>query len=252
MKAMVFAAGVGSRLKPFTDHHPKALVPVGGVPMLQRVIEKIAAEGIKDVVVNVHHFANQITDFLSRNNNFGLDIVVSDERELLLDTGGGLLHAESFLACDDEPILLHNADILTDFSLSAMIKAYNSCGADALLMVGKRESSRQLYVSTDCKLVGWQNLTTGQTKPKGFSLQSDGLNACAFGGVHIISTALFPLLRKYAMTNGCVFSIMPFYLDNLEQLDIETYMPVDNYMWHDVGSAEKLAAANKSTGGLNS
>ena len=115
MKAMIFAAGIGSRLKPFTDYHPKALATVGKIPMLERVILKLKDAGIRQMVVNVHHFANQITDFLKANGDFGCDIAISDERRLLLDTGGGLLNARKLFDSYNEPILLHNADILTDF-----------------------------------------------------------------------------------------------------------------------------------------
>lgn len=115
MKALIFAAGVGSRLKPFTDCHPKALATVGGVTMLERTIVRMRESGVDKIVVNVHHFASQITEFLDKNNNFGLDIAISDESDRLLDTGGGLLRAKTLLCADEnEPVILHNADILTD------------------------------------------------------------------------------------------------------------------------------------------
>ena len=116
MKAMIYAAGLGTRLRPLTDDRPKALIEVGGKPMLQHVIENIKKAGITRAVVNVHHFAGKVIDFLDRNGNFGIDIAISDESDRLLDTGGGLLKARPLLD-GDEPILLHNADILTDLDL---------------------------------------------------------------------------------------------------------------------------------------
>ncbi|MDE6126575.1 MAG: NTP transferase domain-containing protein, partial [Muribaculaceae bacterium] len=135
MKGMIFAAGVGSRLRPFTDEHPKALAPVGGIPMLRRVIEKMTEAGISRIVVNVHHFPQQIVSYLEENDNFGADISVSDESAELLDTGGGLLHARRFLD-GDEPVLVHNADILTDFDISRMARAHSDSGALATLLAG--------------------------------------------------------------------------------------------------------------------
>lgn len=262
MKGMIFAAGLGTRLKPFTLTAPKALVPLNGVPMLERVIRSMAPAGIRDIVVNVHHFAPKIVEFLRRNDNFGLNIAVSDESDLLLDTGGGLLKARSLL--DDvsgEPILLHNADIFTDLPLGAMIEAHETSGADVTLLCAHRDSSRTLYFR-DNHLCGWQNLKTGELKPAGFR-PDETADSSPFGGVHIVSPKIFPLLEKFnerlkneGLNNdglkevpeteafGIVpFSIVPFYLAEIEQLDIQRFLLPDDARWFDVGSSEKLAAA---------
>ena len=251
MKAMIFAAGVGSRLKPYTDFHPKALVPVGGIPALGRVLCKIKDAGVTDTVVNVHHFGSQITEFLRANDNFGMNIIISDETGCLLDTGGGLLKAASFLTnADGEPILLHNADIITDFPLSEMLHEHESNRSDVTLLVDERKSSRQLCFSSDMKLKGWQNLKTGEVRPVGCT--PEDFISLAFGGVHIISPAIFCCLNEYAGENGGAdspFSIIPFYLWSIGRLRITGYKPSKPYIWHDVGTSEKLAEANKVLAG---
>ena len=130
MKAMIFAAGLGTRLRPLTDHMPKALVPVAGVPMLQRVILRLKEAGFHDIVINIHHFGEQILDFLKANDNFGVRILISDERGELLDTGGGILKARPLLD-DGEPFLIHNADILTHIDLAAIYRHHVESGAEA-------------------------------------------------------------------------------------------------------------------------
>jgi len=247
MKALVFAAGVGSRLKPFTDHHPKALARVGGVPMLQRTILKLRDAGIDHVVVNVHHFAEQIRDFLAENHNFGMNISVSDETGLLLDTGGGLLKARNLLEPDaDEPILLHNADILTDFPIGEMTERHESAHADVTLLINRRRSSRQLFFSSASGMLrGWENIKTGETRPEGFLPDDAACTAYAFGGVHIIRPTLFPHLRKFADLHGEVFSIIPFYLSHVGDLAITGYVPSRPFMWHDIGTPEKRQAAEE-------
>ena len=246
MKAMIFAAGLGSRLKPFTLEHPKALVPVGGIPMLQRVIYNIADAGITEIVVNVHHFAPQIIDFLHANGNFGLDIKISDESASLLDTGGGLLKARRLLERGGEPVLLHNADILCDMPLSGMIEAHLHDNADVTLLCSHRKSSRTLYFNpSDKRLLGWENLSTGERKPAGFTPAPDS-DAIPFGGVHIVNPTMFPLLEEYAGGKEAPFSIVPFYLANLSRLDIMRYLLPQGCRWFDVGSSDKLANAEKS------
>lgn len=243
MRAMVFAAGLGTRLKPFTLEHPKALVPVGGVPMLQRVLLKIKSAGITDVVVNVHHFAEQIVDFLKANGNFGIHISISDETSLLLDTGGGILAAAPLLD-GNEPILVHNADILTDFSIDAMAADFGKADALASLFVSERRTSRYLLFDGDMRMRGWKNLSTGQVLPPG--LEVSGKKALAFGGVHIISPRVFPLLRDYAQEAGPVFPIIPFYVQACQNHNIVAFSPNEPYMWHDIGKPESLAAATKA------
>lgn len=226
---MVFAAGIGSRLKPFTLYHPKALVEVGGKPMLGRVIEAIKRAGVTEVVVNVHHFAQQIADYISRNDNFGINIHISDESAELLDTGGGLLAARQWLD-DSEPILLHNADILTDLDLSTL-----HLRGDATLAVSNRESSRQLFFDPDGRLCGWVNHSTGETKgnPHG--------KAMSFSGIHIVSPQIFPALEAYGQK---VFSLTPFYVANAANLNIQG-TDISSSKWFDVGRPESLESARQ-------
>lgn len=227
MKAMVFAAGNGTRLRPFTLSHPKALVDVGGKPMLQRVIENLKAAGVTQIVVNVHHFAEQIEQFLAANLNFGVKIDVSDERGLLLDTGGGLIAARRFLE-GTEPILLHNVDILTDMPLGSM-----SLRGDATLAVSNRGSSRSLIFDCSNRLCGWVNRNTGETKG-----QQEG-RQLSFNGLHLVCPQIFSALSSYGED---VFSLTPFYVDKAASLEIYGY-DMGGYKWFDVGKPESLEAA---------
>ena len=246
MKALVFAAGIGSRLKPFTEHHPKALVPVCGVPMLQRVLEKIGQEGISDVVVNVHHYADQIVEFLQSRDNFGLNLTVSDESDCLLDTGGGLLKALPLLDLSEgESVLIHNADILTDAPIGEMAMRHHASNADVTLLGSERTSSRMLHFSaSDQRLCGWENVKTGEFRPDTFKPSVQESYTLAFGGVHIVNASVMPLLESYGVCHGASFSIIPFYLEHVGRLNIRAYNPPPgSYMWHDVGTMDKLHAA---------
>lgn len=240
MKAIIFAAGLGTRLQPFTLHHPKALVEVGGKPMLQRVIERLRAAGITQIVVNVHHFAPQIVDFMHANSCFGCDIAISDESDLLLDTGGGIAKAADLLD-GDEPFIAYNADILSDFDISKMIETHRHSGADVTLLTSPRSSSRQLYFDNSRRLVGWQNLKTGECRPASFRPEADCYGT-SFNGVHIINRKALQLLKRHAATDP-VFSITPFYLENITNLDIRSHTPTEAYQWYDIGRNETLAAA---------
>lgn len=236
MKAMVFAAGEGTRLRPLTLSRPKALVEVGGKPMLARVLESLRDAGITDVVVNVHYLAGQIEDYL-RAHDFGLRISVADERTLLLDTGGGLLAARRLLG-GDEPILLHNADICTDLNLRRL-----ELRGDATLLTADRKSSRRLIFSVrESRLHGWVNESTGEVKGR-----VDGVPR-AFQGIHLVSPSIFPALEEYSRTVGSeVFSLTPFYVFMASRLHIYGQQ-LDGYRWHDIGNLEKLAAANSAFG----
>lgn len=247
MIAMIFAAGIGSRLKPFTDSHPKALAVAGGKTMLQRTIEKLRDAGARRIVVNVHHFAGQITDYLEANGNFGADIAVSDESALLLDTGGGLLRAEALLNAEgDEPIVLHNADVLTDAPIGEMLARHMATGAQATLLASPRQSSRQLCFDLDGRLRGWRDNRTGRTLPEGFNPAAGTTRSLAFNGVHVVNRDIFPELHRYARAHGEVFSITPFYVDAIGKLDIRAFEPAKPYMWHDIGTPEKLLAAENA------
>lgn len=241
MKAMIFAAGMGTRLRPLTDNMPKAMVPVDGKPMLQRVIENLSHYGFKDIIVNIHHFGDQIIDFLHENNNFGLNIAVSDEREQLLDTGGGILAAKDFLN-DGEPFIVHNADILSTLNLSEMYRHHCESDADATLLVKSRKTERYLLFDEKNHLHGWINKKTGETRPCGFRFSNHEYQEFAFGGIHVISPSVFNALESYSEEPK--FSITPFYIDKCRELNILGYNPT-GYDWFDIGKPETLALANQ-------
>lgn len=244
MNALVFAAGLGTRLRPWTLEHPKALVEVGGEPMLGRVLRKLAnVQGLGRVVVNVHHFAPQIVDYLA-SHDFGLDITVSDESELLLDTGGGMARAIELLGGPGAPLLVHNADILTDFPLGEMLMAHTDSEADVSLLVAERKSSRQFLFDESGRLQGWENLKDGTILPDG--LDAGGLLRRAFGGVHLLGPKAQEALLAHATAGGFrPFGITPYYIENCRTLDIRAFEPSSPYAWHDIGSPEKLAEAEK-------
>lgn len=247
MNALVFAAGLGTRLRPWTLEHPKALVPLGGEPMLGRVLRKLAASGLFDrVVVNVHHFSAQVVEYLSATD-FGIPLEVSDESDLLLDTGGGLVRAIGLLGGPGEPVLVHNADIFTDFPLAEMATAHTDTEADVTLLAARRASSRQLLFDATGRMKGWTNLRTGETLPAG--LDPATLDPRAFGGVHILGPRAQQTLVDYARRLGPApvpFGITPFYIASCGELDIRAFAPVAEYRWFDIGSPEKLADAEKS------
>lgn len=243
MKGMIFAAGIGSRLKPFTDRHPKAMVEIDGVPMLERVILNFIAAGIKDIVVNVHHFAGQIIKFID-NKSFGINIVVSDESDRLLDTGGGVAKAYDLLA-DSDNILLHNVDILTDIDLTKLINAHKSSPADVTLAVSKRKSSRQLYFDLNNRLIGWQNISTKEIRPDDFAPDSTMCKPLAFSGIHIISAKALQMLKDYSRDKD-IFSIVPFYLDKCYDLDIRGHEIASEFQWYDIGKPETLEIARRN------
>lgn len=242
MKAMIFAAGLGTRLRPITDTMPKALVPVGGKPVLQYVIEHIKSVGISEMVINVHHFPEQICQFLDANDNFGINIAISDESERLLDTGGGLLMALPLLG-DNEPVLLHNADIITDAPLQQMVEFHLNSGADASLLSWNRNSSRKLLFSVDGMMQGWMNMSTGETRPN-FIDESNSISL-AFGGVHIVNPSIFPALKEFENRRSAVFSMTPFYIEYCSKFLIQRFTPSEPFNWFDIGRPESLANATE-------
>lgn len=235
---MIFAAGLGTRLKPLTDHMPKALVPVAGKPMLEHVIEKLKAAGFDEIVINVHHFANQIIDFLKEKNNFGITIHISDETDFLLDTGGGIKKAAPYF---DEPFLIHNVDILSNTDLKALYNYHLQSGNDATLLVSPRQTTRYLLLNSDRRLCGWINKDTLQTKPEGFIYQPNVQKEYAFSGIHIISPGLFKYMDE--KWNG-KFSIMDFYLQLCQEALIGGYAKEDLQLI-DIGKPETLAKAEE-------
>ena len=238
MKAMIFAAGLGTRLKPLTDHMPKALVPVAGKPMLEHVIGKLKAAGFDEIVINVHHFANQIIDFLKEKNNFGIRIWISDETEELLDTGGGIKKAAHFF---DEPFLVHNADILSNVDLKALYEYHLASENDATLLVSPRKTVRYLLFDEGNRLCGWVNKDTLQTKPEGFIYQPEVQKEYAFGGIHIISPTLFRYMGDEWTGK---FSIMDFYLKTCDTAKLGAYAKEDLQLI-DIGKPDTLAKAEE-------
>ncbi len=223
---MIFAAGLGTRLKPLTDTMPKALVRVGGQPLLWHVVMKLRAAGFERIVVNVHHFAQQIVDYLKANDNFGLDIRISDETGGLLETGGGIKKAQS-LFDTSSPILIHNVDILSNLNLQAVYEAGQS-----VLVVSQRQTKRYLQFDDDLRLIGWKNIETGQVKGReGRSL--------AFSGIHVFSPSLFPLMASWPDR----FPIMDFYLQACADHLIRGY-EATNLRLMDVGKLDTLDEAN--------
>lgn len=246
---MIFAAGLGTRLAPFTNKNPKALVPIGGVPMLERVIKRFVAASVTDIVINVHHFAQKILSFLKENDNFGANIHISDERDCLLDTGGGLLKATDWLS-DADAVLVHNADVLSDVNLREMLSTHFETDADVTLLISKRHSSRHLYFNFEMQLVGWKNTRTGEVKPAGFNPK--GYEPFSFGGIHVLSREALSLLKNYSKKREKVFSIIPFYIDSCRKLVIKGFNPDPMlYKWFDVGSSEKVAQAEMAVETMN-
>ncbi len=197
MRAMLFAAGLGTRLKPFTDHHPKALAEVNGKTLLEHSIRYLQKFGIEDVIVNVHHFADQIVDVINENSGFGSWVTISDERDEVLETGGGLKKAgDHFIG--DEPFVVMNVDVLTNLDLGKMIEQHNQSEALATLAVMKRDSSRQLLFDEHMLLCGWTNTATGEQK---ISREVLSLFPFAFSGVQVLSPKILdmPFEGKFSM-----------------------------------------------------
>ena len=235
MQAMIFAAGLGTRLKPITDTRPKALVEVGGKPLIKHVIGKLEAAGAQRIVVNVHHFASQIVDYLKQKDNFGLDIEISDESEKLLDTGGGIRKARP-LFFPDMPILIHNVDILSNVNLSDFYKS--ALGNDATLLVSSRKTKRYLLFGDDMRLVGWTNIETGEVKSPYSNLDPATCRMFAFSGIHVFSPSLFPLMDAYPDK----FGIIDFYLKVCDKVRIMGVAKSDLRLM-DVGKLDTLQQA---------
>ena len=214
MNALIFAAGLGTRLKPLTDTMPKAMVPVNGKPLIQILIERLKAIGVTEIVVNVHHFAQQIIDFIDANKSFGINIHISDETSQLLETGGGLKQAAALFS-NNAPILVHNVDILSNADLLSLYT--NS--ASTTLLVSQRQTQRYLLFDHTNRLVGWTNLATGEVKSPypeikahegdtAFFTQSSSIKKYAFSGIQVFHPSLLPLMSSW---HG-KFSIIDFYL----------------------------------------
>ena len=237
MTAFILAAGLGTRLKPFTEHFPKALVDVNGKPLLQRLIEKLKQSGYTNIVVNVHHFADMVIDFLNANQNFGINIQISDEREQLLDTGGAILKAQPFLE-NESCFLVHNVDILSTIDFSKIVECHVKSGALATMAIRDRNTSRKFLFDENLQLKGWQNSKTNEQILLTESFEH--LSPLAFSGIHVISSDIF----KHINQSGR-FSIVETYLDLAKTLDIRGFRH-DKDLWLDVGKPEQLEIANSN------
>lgn len=244
---MIFAAGLGTRLKPLTDTMPKALVPLAGKPLLQWQVEKLRDAGITDIIVNVHHFPDMIIDTIRRNNGWGCNISISDERDMLLDTGGGLKKAVM-----EGPILACNVDILSNIDLRTLVSEYERTGVSQLV-VSERKTQRYLCFDKRDSLCGWTNIATGELKGK------DGRHL-AFSGLQILNGEALRLLRQIQEDK---FSLIDFYLHLCEQnhqsaitnyqspitnhqspIILKAYVPLD-YRMMDVGKIDQIEEAER-------
>ncbi len=276
MRAMIFAAGLGNRLKPITDTRPKALVTVGGKTMLEHIILKLKASGFNDIVINTHHFANQILAFLEANQNFGVNIEISDETNCLLDTGGGLEKASHLLyhpenmftqkgetpyelifenlnkGMDEDEIiekalgvmrkecyLLHNVDILSNCDLESLMYYHqNSLDVSATLLVSQRKTSRYLLFDEEDLLCGWINKDTMETKPAGFQYEEGIYQEYAYSGIQVTTPKILNILPKGK------YSIIDFYLSICHRVNIQCYVE-DDLQLLDIGKSESLEKADE-------
>jgi len=236
MKAIILAAGLGTRLKPLTDNKPKALVEIKGKTLLEIAISKLKKEGFTDIIINVHHFANKIIDFLKKNNNFNINISISDETKMLLDTGGGIYHAKWFFE-NEKVFLVYNVDIISDVNLKELYDIHIQTNAIATLAVKNRETSRQLLFDTENNLCKWKNIITGEEKIA--RKTNSKLKPFAFSGIHVLSTKIFDLIEE----KGC-FSIIDVYLRLAKDYDIKSYNH-NNTSWSDMGKYEYVIENNK-------
>lgn len=233
MKALILAAGLGTRLHPITQTTPKALAKINDLTLLEILITRLKKFGIEDVIVNIHHFANQIIEFIDKNNQFGINIQLSDERAELLDTGGGIKNAQWFLN-DGNPFLVQNVDVISSINLDDFLNFHNKSGSLASLAVRDRSTSRYFLFDENDVLSGWKNISTGQeiiTNP------SPVLHPFAFSGIHIIGPEIFNLVNKTGK-----FSIVDEYLRLSKNNKISAYKH-DHTHWMDLGKVENLKQA---------
>ena len=250
MKAMIFAAGLGTRLKPITDTMPKALVPVCGQPLLYHVINKLVAAGYDDLVVNVHHFPDQIIHYL-HSHDFGARIAVSDERDFLRETGGGIRYAKHLLTEDEipgqagndgiEPFIVHNVDIVSNLDLN-WLREQQREGALATLVASERKTQRYFLFDEDNRLKGWTNIATGEVRSPFPDINPDRCRKLAFAGIHLMSPAIFDAFDRYGF--GDRFSIVDFYLRACADYPIYAAVPPE-FQLVDVGKKETLSEAER-------
>ena len=249
MKAMIFAAGLGTRLKPLTETLPKALVPLAGKTLLQWQIEKLKAAGIRDIVVNIHHFPDMIINYLKDNDNFGCNIQVSDERDMLLETGGGLRKAKELLASSpnslitSSPILICNVDILSNIDIPTLLQAYNP-NEMGVVVVSPRDTQRYLLFNEENRLCGWTNIATGEVRGPISNTQYPISNTqkLAFSGMQVLNPRIFDCMDEVVKQKGEKFSLIDLYLSIAEKEILRAYIP-ENYRMMDVGKINQLSEA---------
>jgi NDP-sugar pyrophosphorylase family protein len=235
MKALILAAGLGTRLGPYTNDKPKALVELNGVTLLERAIRKVTELGVSEIIVNIHHFGDQIIDFLIRKRNFNLPISISDERDQLLDTGGAILKARPMLG-DKEPFLVYNVDILTSLHLEDLLAYHTLKGGLATMAVRSRETQRYLLFNPQMQLAGWRNNKTGEET----IVRNDTLlQNLAFSGIQIVQPEIFPLITECGK-----FSVIQLYLRLAKSQNIFGFKDTSD-LWMDLGKPEQLIQAEK-------
>ena len=262
MRAMILAAGLGTRLKPLTDTLPKALVPLAGKTLLQWQIEKLKSAGITDIVVNVHHFPDMIIHYLKEHNNFGCNIQISNERELLLETGGGVRYAQPLLSAigspesidKNEPILVCNVDILSNIDIPTLLQAYNP-QETGVVVVSERETQRYLLFDDSNRLIGWTNVATGEVRPTPNPFLTDGvlspdIKRLAFSGMQVLNPHIFELMDEFAAQKGPKFSIIDLYVYLADKKILRAFIP-ENYRMMDVGKINQLSEAETFTTSLS-
>ena len=236
MKAMVLAAGKGTRMGKITETIPKVLVDINGKSLLRIAVEKCTAAGFDDIIVNVHHFADMVEDEVGRLNKMGFRVTVSDERKLLLETGGGLYNARNFF--NKEPFLLYNADIITDFPIGDLLALHVEKKCLATLAVRNREGIRYFLVNREGLLRGWCNISTGERITAGEEDEDEELSTIAFSSIHIINPDIFNYMREG------VYTMTALYLQLISDHKVHTLLHDDGY-WFNVGTPEILEEARQ-------
>ena len=234
MKAMILAAGLGTRLRPLTNDRPKALVEVAGHTLLEIAMARMRQFGVREVIINTHHFAGMMAEYLKKHNNFGMRAEISEE-DLLLDTGGGLKKAAWFFAGSQEPFIVHNVDVISTIDLGAMVAAHKASGALATLAVQKRETSRYLLFDQKLELCGRRLVKEGKTE---MARPTDHPLELAFTGIHVISPRMLKMISEVG-----VFSIMETYLRLAGQDERITGYRADGEYWRDMGKPDNVAKA---------
>ena len=254
---MIFAAGLGTRLKPLTDTLPKALVPLAGKTLLQWQIEKLKAAGIRDIVMNIHHFPDMIINYLKDNDNFGCNIQVSDERDMLLETGGGLRKAEEKFRSlgvqefrsSNEGILICNVDILSNIDIPTLLQAYNP-NEMGVVVVSERETQRYLLFNDENRLCGWTNIATGEVRGPIADSQSPIANRqLAFSGMQVLNPRIFDCMDEVVKQKGEKFSLIDLYLSIAQKEILRAYIP-ENYRMMDVGKIDQISEAESFASSL--